>query len=127
MKARFNITYSITTEASAEHGEHAYSGFLPRSGEVPRRNNMPKKPALFTLAQALDLLRVEQGPIEADSCPVTSPRWLTARHREREEGTSDYYREGPGDSVEVSLHLGSVSPASAYRIARLFKCYGLRA
>lgn len=121
MKARFRITYDTVTEASAEHGETAHNGFLPRSGNVPlNRNNMPDKPALFTLKQAVDLLQTGgSSPIEADSCPVSlasPPRWFNCQI------TQDWERP----SVRLSLHLGEVSPSSAMRIARLFRCYGLR-
>jgi hypothetical protein len=124
MKQKFRMTYDLVTEESACHGDAAYKGFLPRSGNVPRRNNMPAKPALFTLRQAVDLLQDlpgRQGPIEADSCPVTSPRWLTATGRERESFT-----QGNGDCVSLSLHLVDVSPSSAYRIARLLRCHGIK-
>lgn len=124
MKNRFKITFQVVTEASAQHGDFARHGYLPRSGQVPDRTYMPKTPARFTLRQAFDLLTDlpgQQGPIEADSCPVYCPRWLTATGNERES-----YTQGPGDSVALSLHLGGISAASGYRIARLFKCYGLK-
>ncbi len=122
-KPRFCLTFEVVTEASAEHGDAARHGYLPRSGDIPARSYFPKNPHRFTLREAVDLLaRHSSGhaPIEADSCPVTSPRWLTAR------GESDSY-PGMPDALGVSLHLGEISPASAYRIARLLNCYGLRA
>lgn len=122
-KPRFCLTFEVITEASAEHGEFARHGYLPRSGNIPLRSYLPKNPYRFTLREAVDVMANHNSghaPVEADSYPVTSPRWLTVR------GESDDY-PGMPDALGVSLHLGEVSPASAYRIARLLGCYGLRA
>lgn len=122
-KPRFNITYQIVTEESAENGDCAFSGFLPEDGEVPRENSTTGTPALFSLRQAIDIIVSEQNPIEADHCPVNVPRWLTAYTRERPGD----FRNGEGDHVQLSLHLEhACSPSSARRIARLFKTYGMK-
>ena len=122
-KPRFCITYNIVTEASATHGDYAYSGFLPRSGEVPRRNNMPKNPSLFSLRQAREIVVSDKYPIEADSSPCDEPRWITATTVERPGD----YRNGEGDHIQLSLHLEhACSPSSARRIARLFNTYGMK-
>lgn len=121
-KPRFHITYDVIIYSS--RGEPQYRGFLPRSGEVPRnRNNMPKKPALFSLRQATEIVVSNKHRIEADSCPVYVPRWLTAYTVER----PDDFRNGEGNDVCLSLHLEhACSPSSARRIARLFNTYGMK-
>lgn len=121
MKPRFNITFETVTDASAEHGDAAHRGYLPRSGNVPEgRNYLPKTPALFTLRQAADLMQPGgSAGIEADSCPISEaspPRWLNC------QVTADWERP----CVTLALHLGDISAASALRIARLFKCYGIK-
>ncbi len=121
---RFRLTFEVITERSAEQGDFARHGFLPRSGDIPRRTYFPRNPHLFTLREAVDLMaRHNSGhaPLEADSCPVSRPRWLTVR------GESDDY-PGMSDALGVSLHVPeTVSNASAWRIARLLGCYGLTA
>lgn len=122
-KQRFRITWEVITQKSSENGEAARSGFLPRSSEIPARSYSPKNPYRFTLAEAFEIVnRYNSGhtPIEADSCPCTVPRWLTAR------GETDA-NPGIRDALGVSLHLGDISPSSARRVARLFKTYGLTA
>lgn len=119
---RFRLTWEVVTEKSAEHGDFARHGFLPRSGEIPHRSYFPKNPHLFTLRQAVEIMARHSsgfGPVEADSCPVSRPRWLSTR------GESDAY-PGMSDALTVSVHLpDSISNASAWRIARLLRCYGL--
>lgn len=115
----FPITYSVVTEESASNGDFSHHGFLPRSGNVPtNRNNFPKNPSLFSLRQAVDLLQnAGSSPICCDSCPTSRPRWLDCQI------TEDWERP----SVTLSLHLPpEVSDASARRIARLFRAYGVK-
>lgn len=123
MKTRFRLTFEVVTEKSATHGDFARHGFLPRSGEIPRRTYFPKRPHLFTLREAFDVLaRHNSGhtPIEADECPVTFPRWVTAR------GESDSY-PGMSDALGVSLHFPEeMSRASRLRVCRLLNVYGLK-
>jgi hypothetical protein len=116
MKSRFNITYEIVTPESAERGDSAYRGYLPKSMNVPRRQHNPHNPARFTLREAFDLIANGSQPCEADSCPVTVPRWI-------QSSIDDY-----GESVTLAMHLSSadISPSSANRIARLFRVYGLK-
>lgn len=118
MKKRFNLTYDIVTPSN-DSGDSSYRGFLPKSGSVPFRNNMPKTPALFTLREAFEIMRNNwsNGP-EADSMPCDTPRWITV-----------YSQDDNMNSVSLSMHLDSYtrdicSHASARRIARLFgiKC-----
>ncbi len=120
---RFRMTWEVITEKSAEYGDSARHGFLPRSGDVPARTYMPRNPHLFTLREAVEIMtRHNSGcaPVEADSCPVYAPRWLTVRDE------TDAY-PGMPDAQGVSLHIpDTVSPASAHRIAKLLGCYGLR-
>lgn len=117
MKPRFKITYEVVTDASAGCGDFAHHGFLPRSCDVPlHRNNMPERPARFTLRQVCDLLVPRgSGPCEADSCPVNVPRWISC------QTTENWQRP----CITLSVHLDDVSPASARRVARLLNCYGL--
>lgn len=119
---KFRLTFEVVTERSAEHGDFARHGYLPRSGDIPVRSYFPKNPHLFTLREAVEIMgRHNSGfaPCEADSCPVTRPRWLTVRGE-----ISDY--PGMPDALGVSLHIpDTVSDSSAWRIARLFRCYGL--
>lgn len=123
-KPRFFLTWEVISERSAECGDFARHGYLPRSGDIPRRSYFPKNPHCFTLREAVDVMATHNSghaPIEADSCPVTVPRWLTVR------GETDAY-PGMPDALGVSLHIPeTVSASSAYRIARLLRCYGLRA
>jgi hypothetical protein len=119
---RFNLTFEVITERSAEQGDFARHGFLPRSGDIPRRTYMPKNPHAFTLREAIEIMARHNSGFarcEADSCPVSRPRWLTIR------GEIDDY-PGMPDALGVSLHIPeTVSTASARRIARLLGCYGL--
>ncbi len=119
---RFRLTFEVITERSADHSDFARHGFLPRSGDIPARSYFPKNPHLFTLREALEIMaRHNSGfaPCEADSCPVSRPRWLTIR------GETDDY-PGMPDALGVSLHIPeTVSDASGWRIARLLGCYGL--
>jgi hypothetical protein len=117
MKPRFKMTYEVVTGESARRGDFAHHGYLPRSGEAPLyRTHMPKRPALFTLRQVIDLLVFRgSGPCEADSCPVNVPRWVTCQITTNESDRC----------VSLSVHLDDVSPASARRVARLLNCYGL--
>lgn len=117
-RAKFRITYSVITEDSATHGDHAAHGFLTRHGELPsgnaRKAYLPKNPARFSLRDALDIInRHDSGwePREADSFPCAAPRWFTV---------SDWpgYMPDAG-TVQLSLHLDGVTPSTACRIARL--------
>lgn len=120
---KYHLTYEITTEESAEQGDFANHGFVTRNLTTPRKNNMPKKPAEFSLREAIDFLlsRESEGPVQADSCPISvqcPPRWFSYG------GKLDFELNG---WVTVSLHLpDKVTPSSAIRIARLLRCYGLR-
>lgn len=133
---RFRVTYEIVTEESAENGEAAFSGFLPRSGDVPfGRQNMPENPAVFTLRQVSSLFSRHysgKNEVEADVWPVsvkTPPRWVTFdaegeisifTAKRRAAGVADNVR-----AVSLSVHFPrEISPASAVRVARLF---GIRA
>lgn len=122
---KFRLTFQVVTEESAQHGDFARHGFLTREGELPatrKRAYLPKNPALFPLRRAVEILldRQGEGPVEADSCPISlqcPPRWFNyggGWNKDRE-------------SVTIGLHLpDSISPSSALRIARILKCYGIR-
>ncbi len=115
MKPRFRVTYEIVTGGC----DAAHRGYLPRSGQVPAyRDNMPKRPALFTLKQVVDLLQPGgSSPCEADSAPCRVPRWVTC------QVTPDHNHFGP--CVTLSVHLDDVSDASARRVAKLLNCHAL--
>ena len=119
---KFTLTYSITTQESARHGDYAAHGFVTRIGTIPDRTHMPKNPATFTLKEAVEILlqRDRYYPVQADCCPVSIysvPRWFTYG------GGYDESRR----SIQVSLHLpNNITRASALRIARYLKCYGIR-
>lgn len=122
--ARFTVTYDITTEESACHGDFAYNGYVTRGGNTPRRRNyIPAKPATWTLREAVEMLRDHGDHFEADSCPATVCRWVTAYPADSQ------YRE-TGESVTLSLHLPrGISGASARRVSRVLarelNVYGL--
>lgn len=123
MAKRFKLTFEVVTEKSAEYGEAARRGFVPRALNIPSRSYMPKNPALFGLREAIEFLkdRESAGPVEADSCPLSlqcPPRWFTYG------GSLDWHS---GEYLSVSMHLPKgISAHSAIRIARLLNCYGLR-
>jgi len=107
---RFHLTFSTVTEESATHGDFARSGFLPRSGQVPDRSNQRKRPALFTLKEAVEILREHGDVFEADSCPCTVARWITAT-----PPASAW--QMTGESSQISLHFPrDISEASARRL-----------
>ena len=124
---RFNITYSIVTEESADYGDHAYHGFMTKNNGTPRVSGggyIPKNPARFTLREGIEIIRSHSDHIEADSCPCTVARWVTGYPPD------DTYRE-TGESVTLSLHLPrELSAASARRVSRLLakelEVYGIK-
>ena len=121
---RFALTFSTVTEESATHGDFSRSGFLPRSGQVSDRSNQRKRPALFTLKEAVEILREHGDSFEADSCPCTVARWITATP------PASVWQE-TGKSSQISLHLPrELSDASARRVtvvlARELRAYGVK-
>lgn len=98
----FDITYETITPESAEHGESADSGFHMEG---------------VTLREAWNFLRWE-GCCEASDGHIPSARWL------------NFYGEQcpmTGDCVNYSLHFPEkLSQHSRNRIARLFRCYGVK-
>lgn len=99
---RFDITYETVTPESAKHGEFADSGLYMEN---------------ITLREAWDFLRWE-GYCEASDSTVSTARWLTFYEAQ------DYKK---GDRVNYSLHFpDGLSPSSRIRIARLFRCYGVK-
>jgi len=123
MKTKFNLTFNVVTEESAEHGDFARHGFVSRKLQISDRTYLPKKPAEFTLRAAIDFLlsRESEAPVQADSCPISRacpPRWF--------EYGGKWDSEARG-YVTIHLHLPrSITPSSAMRIARYLKCYGVR-
>lgn len=123
MPKRFKLTFEVVTDKSAEYGDAARRGFVPRTLNIPSRTYMPNNPAVFGLREAVEFLldRESQGPVEADSCPLSlqyPPRWFTYG------GSLDW---STGEYISVSLHLpANTTRHSAMRIARLVGCYGVR-
>lgn len=118
---RFRLTYSITTEASAEHGESAFAGFVTRNGEFPEKcHYIPKNPATWTLREAVEFLQDHDSgasPWHADSSGGIPPRWFSVY--------GNYGDEWAPDALEVSLHIPeSISDASRLRLARVLGVYG---
>ncbi len=124
MNTKFRLTFQIVTEESARNGDFARHGFVTRNLTIPDRGRryIPDNPAQFSLRDAVEFFldRESDGPVEADSCPISRqnpPRWFNYG------GKLDEY----GESVMIGLHLPeSVTPSSAMRIARLLNCYGCR-
>ena len=121
---RFRLTFDTVTEWSAANGSTARNGFLPRSGQVPDRSNQRKRPALFTLKEAVDILREHGDVFEADSCPCTVARWITATPPASVWQTT-------GEASQISMHLPrEISEASARRVtvavARELRVYGVK-
>jgi hypothetical protein len=122
MKARFSLTFDIVTQSSAMHGDTAFSGYVTRYGGTPRkRNAIPRKPATFTLRDALEILeRHRFEGVECDSCPWSAanpPRWINF------SGSLD----SKGESLSFALRPArrdGISAASMVRVARLFRAYG---
>lgn len=106
----FEITYETVTPESAEEGEAADSGFII-DGEGSR----------VTLKDCYWALR-NAGAIgcyvEADSYPVSEPRWITFYKVEENYAT--------GSETSWSLHFPrNLTRSTRLRIARLFGCYGV--
>lgn len=98
----FDITFETITPESAEHGECADSGFY-----------MEK----VTLREAWEFL-LWQGHCEESDSYTANARWLT------------FYGEPcftTGAQVNYSIHFPEkLSQHSRLRIARLFRCYGVK-
>lgn len=100
---KFNVTFETITPESAEHGDVESRGFLCEA---------------VGLREALDGLDGLGSYVEADCCPVRSPRWFTAYSVREDYGT--------GETENRSLHLpDSLTESSRLRIARLLDCYGV--
>jgi hypothetical protein len=98
----FDITYEVINEESAEDGDSAESGFTMQE---------------VTLRDAWDFLRWE-GYCEASDSDTSAARWLTF-YGEQDHAT--------GDMTNYSLHFpAKLSQYSRIRIARLFRCYGVK-
>lgn len=121
---RFALTFDTVTEDSARNGSTARNGYLPRSGQIPDRSNQRKRPALFTLKEAVEILREHGDVFEADSSPCTVARWITAT-----PPASAW--QMTGESSQISLHFPrDISEASARRLtvalARELCVYGVK-
>ncbi len=124
---KFNITFQTVTQESAENGDFATHGFVTRNLTIPERTYMPKKPAQFSLREAIEFCQEHGGHVEADSCPISAqhpPRWFTWCNEDVSHGSS-----ATGNctlSRSVSLHLPEgVTASSAIRIAKYLRCYGI--
>lgn len=103
---KFNVTYEIVTQESAEHGDAEDCGFV---GEG------------LTLRDALDMVvrtesnMCEQTCIEASCSDIASARWVTVYN-------SPTYDEGRAENR--SLHIpNNVTASSRARILRAVKAH----
>lgn len=105
----FNVTYEIMTEESAAQGCSEEHGFLATN--VSLREAFAE--VHNTRTSRVDCVHC----IEADECPVVSPRWITV-YNGMEFETGAYENR--------SLHIpGHITDSSRRRIARLMGCYGI--
>jgi hypothetical protein len=122
---RFRITFDTLTEESAVNGDSARCGFITNpSGEIPAENEAGQPPALFTLREAVEILRGHGDRFEADSSPCEVARWVTAYPPD------SVWRE-TGENTSLSLHIPeNISTASARRVtralARELRVYGVK-
>lgn len=100
---RFNVTFELITEESAEVGEAEETGFIAHD---------------VGLREGLDLVRqtetnqCEQTGIEANESPIRAPRWITVYNSpDRKDGITE------NRSLHIPEH---VTDASRRRICRLF-------
>jgi hypothetical protein len=95
---KFNVTYHISTEESAESGEYESSGYMLEDG---------------TLRDAWEIVRWGcEGGVEANEWPMNNPSWVTFYKVEHDPRT--------GDTTDYSVHFPrNITPASARRVARL--------
>jgi hypothetical protein len=106
-RAKFNVTYEIVTQESAEHGEADERGYIAE--------NVSFRDAVAEL-NATRTARVDgQNGIQADCCFPGIPRWVTVTNgMEFETGAYE----------SRTLHIPDhVTPASAMRIARYLGAY----
>lgn len=93
---KFNVTFEIITEESAEFGDVEESGFIAQG---------------VSLRGAITSFVI--GPIEANEYPVCDPRWLTS-----------YGQDYPCENR--SLHFpDNMTAASKIRVCRLLETYGV--
>ena len=96
---KFNVTYEIITEKSAEDGETSEAGFICE--------NVGLREALGEICGAGG----DVTAVEADEWPVVNPRWVTIYN------SPDPYT---GEQENRSVHFPqSITPASARRVVRL--------
>lgn len=106
MTKGFSITYETITPESAEHGETDDTGFVYED---------------LCFREAFQRIEYADGysNCEANECPVRSPRWLTFYSINEDYST--------GEVTNWFLHIPEhVTPSSRVRIARLFRCYGVK-
>lgn len=101
--AKFNVTYDIVTEESAECGDTAENGFISQG--VGLRDAI--KDLFQTRTNAVDGV----SAIELSGYPVQYARWLTVTNGMEYE---------TGDYESRSLHFPkNITPSSIRRIAKL--------
>lgn len=100
----FNITFEVITPESAEDGDFAESGFMEEN---------------LGFREAYNILRWKgSSGTEASCSDIRQARWITFYN------TEDVH---DGTTTNYSLHLPeSLSGSSRVRIARLFRCYGVK-
>lgn len=105
MKATWNVTYEVVTEASAMEGDCEERGF--------DLENVSFRDAVEHFGRSGTTCEADTFPVSL-ACP---PRWFTRY------GEMDYKT---GDTRSLSLHIPKhITPSSRLRIARLVGCYGI--
>lgn len=108
---RFTMTYQITTEESASHGDFAEHGFYePYGWYYPLEEGKGSEPAFVDLRRALDDL----GGLEPNDSNYLDARWWSEI-----DGTPNYRT---GAVVYKSVHLPrNITESSRRRVNRLIK------
>lgn len=108
MPQRFNVTFEIVTDESAENGDSEESGFIAQSIGLREAIN---------LVQETNSPHCEQTCVEASDSNISAARWVTIYNGRDWQS---------GEFENRSIHFPeSLSPASRVRIARLLNCYGV--
>ena len=106
---KFQVTYEIITNESAEHGDAAERGFI--------LEDIPFRAAYDAVYETRTSHCDGITGIEANEYPVTDPRWITVYN-------GIEYLTGAYESRSIHMP-DNITPSSARRIARLMNCYGV--
>lgn len=109
MAKGFNVTFERITAESAENGEAESIGFVAEDCDL--------RDAIRYVCGFPDPSWLPH--CEADSWPVTAPRWFT--FYKTNDGTREYFEKGVEENRAIHLP-ETATPATRRRIARLFGC-----